>query len=270
MPHRVRVAVADLRREPVRGVQESPRDPLQESQLIYGEQVRVVEQKGEWLYIEALEQPCFKEKRWQGYPGWIEKNQIEEVPEDLAPNYTTKALWTTVGVVKVPFATRLYLANQPEEKAATPKEMIELGRQFLGFPYFWGGRSPYDPNYQGARTSVDCSGLVSLLYRACDIDVPRDAHDQFLWARSLAPTELREGDLIFLSKVENPKRMCHVMLYAGEGILLEATSDSGDVRLIAAEERLGKPLEVLPSGASNGKYHLFYGRVEQSISIKNN
>lgn len=72
--------------------------------------------------------------------------------------------------------------------------VVERGKQLLGAPYFWGGRFAYqgDP-----FASVDCSGLVSLLYRTEWIELPRDAHDQFLISAPREGAELQVGDLAF-------------------------------------------------------------------------
>ena len=63
---------------------------------------------------------------------------------------------------------------------------------------------------------MDCSGLVNLAYRAAGLDIPRDAHEQFLRAKPV--NALQPGDLIFLSERQNPKRIVHVMLYEGDKI----------------------------------------------------
>ena len=53
-PARVAVEVADLRKEPRSAGSPLAHDPLQESQLLYGDRVRVLEIRGDWARVEAL------------------------------------------------------------------------------------------------------------------------------------------------------------------------------------------------------------------------
>ena len=106
-------------------------------------------------------------------------------------------------------------------------------------------------------TGVDCSGLVNLAYRAAGLDIPRDAHEQFLRARAVKA--LQPADLIFLSERGNPRRIVHVMLYAGGGELIEGPGTGTIVRRVAIAERLGKPLDWLEPGAVVDSQTLFFG-----------
>jgi cell wall-associated NlpC family hydrolase len=141
----------------------------------------------------------------------------------------------------------------PREKRQAILRMAEV---FLNDAYSWGGRSPAAsspagkaadaPQGQDRATGVDCSGLTNLAYRAAGIDIPRDAHEQHLRARPV--TTLEPADLIFLSERGNPQRIVHVMLYAGDGQLMEGPGTGTAVRRITVQERLGRPLDRLASG----------------------
>ena len=88
-PRRLRVAVpaADLRREPVRAGPTLEQDPLEESQLLYGDPVEVQEEKAGWVRVNALEQlEWTHHKRWEGYPGWMESTTLSPEPEGWIPN----------------------------------------------------------------------------------------------------------------------------------------------------------------------------------------
>jgi len=55
--HVVTLPVVDVRAEPGSLPTPGIHDPLQETQLLYGEQVHVLTTQGAWASIEALEQP---------------------------------------------------------------------------------------------------------------------------------------------------------------------------------------------------------------------
>ena len=68
--------VADLRREPIMRT-DLGKDLLQETQLLYGDTVEVLDQNDSWMKVHVIDQPVFTEESgWSGYVGWIEKQKI--------------------------------------------------------------------------------------------------------------------------------------------------------------------------------------------------
>ncbi len=137
------------------------------------------------------------------------------------------------------------------DAATLRHRLLDAARLLLGDPYYWGGRSatPHPmllvvPTVR-SMMAVDCSGLVNLCHRAVGIDLPRDAHEQFLRCRRLNKEELKPGDLIFLSKPGDPQQITHVMLYAGGDEVIEAPATGLTVRQIALRQRLGFTLKGL-------------------------
>lgn len=277
----VTVSVADLRREPIPLKLSRESDPLQESQLLFGEQVKILEINGEWTKVEAIEQPKFLNGAWQGYPGWVKSNALAPLDADYLPNLIVHDLWAPLHLgseeLNLSYGTRLagksdgewvqiefpkpakihakhvrFLENRPFNR----KELLDHGKRFLGFPYFWGGRSAFNAKL---RTSIDCSGLVNLLYSVQAVNIPRDAHDQFLKSHPISPQKMEAGDLIFMAPVNKPERMTHVMIFAGNGRILEATGASKNVRETTIELRLGK--SATDQGQSNGEYFFYFRRV---------
>lgn len=304
----IAVPVADLRAQPHTAAQPDVHDPLQESQLLYGERVRVVKRRDGWAQVEAIEQPEYTHhKKWQGYPGWLPERWL--LPSQLVwdPTIVVTAKWATLwndpyktrkSDVTLPLGTmlratdiggrlwraelldgstvwmvhrdarplkELALLSPPERRQA----ILRSATLFVGDRYYWGGRSPHAPTPNapdlrqdshlvgGQVTGVDCSGLVNLAYRTVGMAIPRDAHEQYLRARSV-PTA-QPGDLIFLSEPSNPKRIVHVMLYAGDGELIEGPGTGLAVRRIALTERFGRPLDGLTPGAVVNDQMVFFG-----------
>ena len=108
-------------------------------------------------------------------------------------------------------------------------KLVQTARLFLGSPYYWGGRS--------AR-AVDCSGLVSLVYQANGIKIPRDAHEQWMRAKPISREALLPGDLVFLHDPEHPNQITHVMLYSEEARAIEGPGTGKKVREIDLQTRL--------------------------------
>jgi probable lipoprotein NlpC len=108
---------------------------------------------------------------------------------------------------------------------------------WLGTPYRWGGMT---------RAGVDCSGLVSLVFRELkDIALPRMAADMIDLGQSVEADDLRPGDLVFF-RWGFFGRVDHVGIYTGGG------------RFVHASSRLG----VIESGLNDAYYnaHFIAGR----------
>lgn len=280
MNYIVNVPVCDLRREPIPHVGSYVKDPLQETQLLYGEHLIVHEIKNEWALVEAIEQPKWskKEQKWVGYPGWIQCSQIKPCNEFIKKNLFVQYPWVSLGKIKVSFGTLLtgtrsdnncwviqcldgtfsqvpdYLLKErspdsPDINQENREALMQFGTlHFLETPYLWGGYSAFDPENTHQVTSVDCSALASLLYRSQGITLPRDARDQKRLCKTIEYEELQKADLIFLASPQDPDAVTHVMLYLENDMMLEATMDSGNVRFISGKRKFGKMLKELKSG----------------------
>ena len=207
----VNVAVTDLRREPVCASPALTKDPLQESQVLLGEPVLVEKIVDGWARVHVVNQPKFLPNgEWSGYPGWIKAADLSEEGKEN------------------PF---------PSSVSHSRDALIERAHAFLGMPYLWGGRSPYNPESLKVKTGVDCSGLVHLLYQSIGIQLPRDAHDQFLTSECCQEGDLIPGDLIFSFDPAKSPRMDHVMLYIGNNCLIEAALSAQSVRKISLADK---------------------------------
>lgn len=289
--------VVDVRRQPKTQAAPAVHDPFEETQLLFGERVRVLEVRDEWARIEALEQAEYTSRRkWQGYPGWVPADTLAPNESVWDPTIVITAKWSPVwrdpykrqlSGLLLPMGAmvrgtdmggerwRLELPDRStawidHAQARALKELARLpaadkrrlilraAEQMLRDPYFWGGRSPHmapalGPVWPGppgaeaaAVTGVDCSGLVNLAYRTAGLAIPRDAHEQSLKARAVEAPQ--PADLIFLSEPGNPTRIVHVMLYAGDGEVIEGPGTGQAVRRMAIAQRLGERLDRLTPG----------------------
>lgn len=263
----VGVPSADLRRKPRPGQAPFENDPELASQLIYGERVRALDAKGDWVEVEALEQEIRSSaKEWRPYRGWTPARALrwpQAAPADAVVRVKRAAVRPEgAAPLELPLGSRVTVLHWNGETArvrlpdgreaaaraaelrrhgepADRRRILETARQLLGGPYVWGGRS---------AEGTDCSGLVSLSYRSEGVDLPRDAQEQFLRARPVKRSELKPGDLLFLSKPGKPKQINHVMLYAGSEQILESRQAAGKTLETTFRERFGSPLAELESG----------------------
>ncbi|MBP9127503.1 MAG: C40 family peptidase [Elusimicrobia bacterium] len=287
----VSVPVVDLRRlpEPVspHAVHRRPYpiDSNQETQLLFGERVRVLELKKGWLRVEAVDQFEFSHSnRWQGYPGWVPHDVVTARPSDFHSvavvisrfaRMTQTRKWRSARM-DVPMGSRFAVIYTQKDWARVQGPSGEMGwmrlrdlrmdrdapktsedireaflaaaRQFLGDRYYWGGRSGH--RKKGVVPSgVDCSGLVNVSFRAVGVNAPRDAFEQHRLARPVEKgADLFPGDLVFLAKKSAPDQVVHVMIFEKMETLLEASHDADRVRRISFKKRVGTQQTDLRSG----------------------
>lgn len=274
----ITVPVADLRKEPKQLLpQDFSHHPLRESQLLFGEVVEIEEQKGEWIRIRASEQERYRqEEGWHAYPGWIHESEISTTDSLLPPNCVVCIPWVPIKGLTFPLSYGTFLHRKEKGAILLPNGQIgecdprflrplpfSLSRDtllqdaysFLGMPYLWGGRGRF---MRGAISSVDCSGLINLLYRGQGVVIPRDAHDQYLKSRKIPPSSLLPGDTIYLAKKEKPERMTHVVLYLGGNRFLEAPESGKNVRILSFQTHLEDILQLEDRPQTSRAYYGTY------------
>jgi peptidoglycan endopeptidase LytE len=105
-------------------------------------------------------------------------------------------------------------------------QIVELALSFQGIPYKRGGMS-----FNG----IDCSGLVSLIFKSFGIDVPRTAREQFLMGEPVEMEELKPGDLLFFF-TQRTSLPGHVGIYVGNSLFVHASRSLRRVVVSSLEE----------------------------------
>ena len=236
------------------------------SQATLGQVVEVLETSGAFARVRTPDR----------YEGWVPRSTISEYADPAAPRYARAGrvvevtslmanlyrdpdVTTARPKTLAPLSTRLEVtADGPSDRwlvvrlpsgdpayvqagdvravdplaprhRGSPEDLVATARRFLGTPYLWGGMT--------AR-GIDCSGLVSRVYHANGVDLPRDADQQFrdAGASPVEVADLRPGDLLFFGS--NAKDITHVGLYVGDGRFVNATTHETPV---VREDRLDDP-----------------------------
>ena len=104
----------------------------------------------------------------------------------------------------------------------TQENIIATARQFVGFPYMWGGTS---------IKAMDCSGFTKTVYFLNGVILERDASQQALTGEDVDISKnfdnLTAGDLLFFgSKATDDKkeRITHVGIYIGGGEFIHSAT----------------------------------------------
>ncbi|HVF73986.1 MAG TPA: C40 family peptidase [Acidimicrobiales bacterium] len=123
---------------------------------------------------------------------------------------------------------------------------VALALSMVGRPYEYGA-SAVD------TSSFDCSSLVQWAWGLAGVALPRASIDQL---QALPPSpidDLQAGDLVFydnaLANGPPYRGVNHVVIWVGDGQVVEASSIGGGVRVIAPAEK-GRPLGVRRPGVA--------------------
>ncbi|MCW2633523.1 MAG: hypothetical protein JWR88_2485, partial [Pseudonocardia sp.] len=111
--------------------------------------------------------------------------------------------------------------------AALPAGVVRTAVTFamreVGKPYLWGGTGP---------DAYDCSGLMLRAFQAAGINLPRVAADQYKAGAHVKVTDAQPGDMLFLATDQSdPSTIHHVMLYLGDGKVVEAPYRGQPIRV---------------------------------------
>jgi cell wall-associated NlpC family hydrolase len=100
--------------------------------------------------------------------------------------------------------------------------IVENLRSMLGVRYKWAGEKP--------ERGLDCSGLVRYVFARLGIDLPHSSQQLARLGASVGrdTSEMRPGDLLVFSKKQS-KRISHVGIYVGDGMMIHASSTSKQV-----------------------------------------
>lgn len=230
-------------------------DNLVQTQVLYGQEVLLLEEKEEWAHILIPEQPSSKNEH--GYPGWVPKCQLVKCSGDwdlnngkVAVVTKRKAILTSDTKVELSYQTVLPLISEDHNQVivrtpegtgvmertdvdvseslaarykGTGQEIVSAGERFLGLPYLWGGMSSF---------GYDCSGFSYSMCKAAGYVIPRDAHDQAQSGNPVELTELKPGDLLFFAYEEGKGNIHHVGIYHGDGKLMHSPNTGKTIEII--------------------------------------
>jgi peptidoglycan DL-endopeptidase CwlO len=101
---------------------------------------------------------------------------------------------------------------------------MAFAKRQIGKPYVWGGTGP---------SGYDCSGLQQTSYIHAGLTIPRVSAAQYAGAGEQVPlNQAKQGDLLFYaSDVTKPTSVYHVVMYIGNGQVLEAPHTGTDVAI---------------------------------------
>jgi hypothetical protein len=194
------------------------------SQLIFGEQCIVIEQKNDWAKIKC---------KYDDYEGWCQQSHINEIEKAkydeqlnlLAEDWVNKIEYKHQSMM-VPFGSFInenVINNSVKiwdiNKAVINEESIKkIAFQFLNTSYLWGGKTIF---------GIDCSGFSQTVFKFFGIALMRDTWQQASQGETIESlSAARFGDLIFFDNEAG--KIMHVGILLNDRTIIHA---SGKVRI---------------------------------------
>ena len=225
----MRYAICSVPAAPVRK-EDSHRSEMT-NQLLFGETMEILEEKGEWFRIRS---------QYDGYEGWLTWHLVDDLLADvMAANYIAGGIINRVssaaGELHIPFGAPLpgldpqsgvfyngrYVLQQAPHLPETTRDFLQIehvASRWLQVPYLWGGKT---------LMGVDCSGFVQNIFRYCGIALKRDAWQQAEEGVSVAGLHAaQKGDLAFFNNEAG--RIVHVGILLHQNRIIHA---AGKVRI---------------------------------------
>lgn len=107
-----------------------------------------------------------------------------------------------------------------DTRTASPREIIQVARKYLGAPHCMGGRT---------MQCMDCSGLVATVFAAFEIDLPHNSEEQARYGKILPDMDqLSAGDMVFFVRSYNTTNfITHSGIYIGNYEFIHASTSRG-------------------------------------------
>jgi hypothetical protein len=216
------------------------------SQILYGEQVEVIDIKDNFTKIKML---------FDGYEGWCDTKHLTKITDTNKRNILTKSF----GVYDLPEGRSLlsigsevtFFEEENHLLENLSESLVETAKNFLNVPYLWGGRSFF---------GIDCSGFTQLVYKVHGISLPRDAYQQAEVGKVLDfVEESKPGDLAFFENEEGKifiesNGWCTMAgIGLEEGMVAKA--------LDSVKERLDCEHGIVLNNPAFTKYYIEYGEI---------
>lgn len=225
------------------------------TQTILGTPVRILEKKSGWTravtpegYIAWVSSGSIAPMTEQEFNSWRDAKKLITTTHYTLLRYAASEKSQVVmdgvwgGIVKfISTSGKYYKVSLPDGREAyllkahaadfnkwintrvpSPENIIATAKQFLGFPYMWGGTS---------IKAMDCSGFTKTTYFLNGIILERDASQQALTGDDVDMSNgydnLKTGDLLFFgSKATEGRRerITHVAIYIGGGEFIHSAT----------------------------------------------
>ena len=186
--------------------------------LTLNNEVKIIGEEGKWYKVKTGNDI-----------GYISKDLVSDTKKVTSRNLSTKRQETNSNdkneiVEEKNKETTEKVENLNNENSGN--DVVNYAKQFLGKKYVYGG--------DGSNNTFDCSGYTMYVYRHFGVRLPHSANSQYNCGKGkkiLKQSDLKPGDLVFLTDYSTGKGIGHCGIYVGKGEFIHASSTAGEVTI---------------------------------------
>ncbi|MFJ7736331.1 C40 family peptidase [Lysinibacillus sp. NPDC097287] len=227
-------------------------------EVLYGMSVRILEElEDEWVRVQTAyryegycEKECLliddtKTRAWLDEATYVIHQSFADILQEpriqsmkimtlvkgsilrYIPKEGLDAKWAMVQLAtgEIGYLRKKWLQEKVDENSQSEQKMreqvVQTALSYLATPYRWGGKSPL---------GVDCSGLCSMAYMLCGVQIYRDAQIvEGFPIKEISFDHIQKGDLLYFPG--------HIAMYLGDSQYVHASIGGNEVNINSLNEQ---------------------------------
>lgn len=176
--------------------------------LDYNDEVTIISEEGEWYKIN-----------FNDVSGYVSKKLINIVENQLSSRGISEERENKDNTT-IDEATNNILTEAINNSENKQEKIVDFAKQFLGYSYVSGGKSP--------KSGFDCSGFTQYVFSNFGYTLGNTASSQNSIGKEIAKDKLQLGDLILFYD-EGKTKIGHTGIYIGNGEFIHSANPARGV-----------------------------------------
>lgn len=184
--------------------------------LVLNSEITITGEEGEWYKVKSGEDEGYVSKEFVSDTKKETVSRSAEVRTANTNNTTSNT------------STEKEATNEEETSSsnnntsAKGEEVVAYAKKYLGYPYVYGA---------AGSSSFDCSGFTMYVYKQFGINLPHGATSQSRYGTKVSKSNLKAGDIVFLTDYETGVGIGHCGIYVGDGNFIHASTTGYKVKI---------------------------------------
>lgn len=188
--------------------------------LVLNSEVTITGEEGTWYKVKSGEDEGYVSKEF------ISETRRETVSRSAEVRTANSTISNVSTSEKKEVKSESKESNEntstKDGNSAKGEEVVAYAKQYLGYPYVYGA---------AGSSSFDCSGFTMYVYKHFGISLPHGATSQSKYGTKVSKSNLKAGDIVFLTDYETGVGIGHCGIYVGSGNFIHASTTGYKVKI---------------------------------------